>query len=470
MAVTLLNASPATLEDGRYGAIGKNSGTLVLEPLYPRRDEAPILLAQQQSLIGSGADCPIRLSENGIQPRHALLRCDGPHIVIKALDRRTWLNGCPVTESRMRDGDLLAIGPVEFRVRRAHAAELVSMVPADRTAFDAGRSHFEAQRPEIDPASSQLERERLQMAANQTESQAEAVRAELEMARSQLQAERLQFEADRLRFEEERAKFEAGRVESVLERVELDPEHAATQPVLAAGDWNDDVRFSRFFQKAPRPTTVLDVDAATSTPVLESCPEQCLANEPADVADSVAEYMERLLQRSRSGRTARGIVDEPSHEQANPFELDLQVAGEPVPASVSVPAPQVNEPQPSQTPSDRTPRRRQAVDQIRAGVGSFREIANLSARAAVANHSTRKLRRSLAVTLALTILALLLARGIDFLGGGDRRFDSLAFGMQMLGAISLIAFAQFWLQIKRAENNVSSSTFRSQQDAIGKQS
>ncbi len=113
--------------------------------------------------------------------------------------------------------------------------------------------------------------------------------------------------------------------------VAAEPMHS--QPERTDKKWNEDAdRFSRFFRQTPRPAAAVAVEAqpdieaapemdvapgvaaAMTAPIEESSPEQRLADEHAEVADSVAEYMEKLLQRSRSERTARGIVDEPRHE------------------------------------------------------------------------------------------------------------------------------------------------------------
>ncbi len=215
MAVTFLDAPRTILEDARSGVAGASSRILVLDPARPRLDAAPILLDQPQLLIGSGAECPIRLAENGINSRHALLLRDGPQVIIKALDRRTWLNGYPVTESRLREGDLLAIGPVEFRVRRAHADELIGNLPAEParsqpkpshsrgdehgdaelTLLDSGRSLLEAGRSQLEAIRSLLESERSQVEAERTQITAE--RTQVETARSRLDSERSQFDLAR---------------------------------------------------------------------------------------------------------------------------------------------------------------------------------------------------------------------------------------------------------------------------------
>jgi hypothetical protein len=724
MPASLLDAPQTFHDDARPGVAPKASPMLVLEPARSHHDAAPILLDQPQSLIGSGAECSIRLPENGINSHHALLLRDGPHVVIRALDRRTWLNGYPVTESLLREGDLVAIGPVEFRVRRAQAEEIIGILPveprgpsleledsrgdaeftlldsgrslldagrsqleavrsllesermqveaerarleadrahfeterqqfesrrsqldADRAAFETVRSTFETERAAIESARTQLnaelalfaarqaelevdeiETERRQLAAQRSQvgdepaefetgprsqpetariesetaravieaecrqletaavqleadraalesrriefelrqaaertelasqhseldatraqleseceqleirrsqssvdrdaldarhSSVEAARAEIEAFRNQLELERSQLDQARTelesvsaqlaatrihldtevaRLDEERTRFEAERAQTVMEQPSLAGEPSQTESGLPEFDarsvqaeienspfagnsspleaelgpephgwdvtalapterspqiYDDDAdRFSRFFRRASDRAR-LDV-RPESTPNLESSPEQPVADEHAEVADSVAAYMEKLLQRSRHQRAARGIIDEPAVESSDAIVGDLEVAGEATHQSLSVTPPPTSDPRPLQITVDVDPSRRRAVEQIRAGVGSMREIANLSARAAVATHTTRKLRKSLAITLPLSVVAFLVAAAIY-----SGRFYFLALGPAMLGAVAAIELVRSWLKIRHAGFNASPTT------------
>jgi hypothetical protein len=108
---------------------------------------------------------------------------------------------------------------------------------------------------------------------------------------------------------------------------------------------------------------------------------------------------------------------------------------------------------------------------MRAGVGSLREIANLSARAAVAKHTTKKLRRSFAVTLPLTIVAFVLAGTIYLLASYKSRFHSLTFGAMMVGLISAVELGRSWWKLKRAESkgNLATSTVKSEPAGVAPQ-
>ncbi|MBS0203931.1 MAG: hypothetical protein JSS49_13585 [Planctomycetes bacterium] len=105
---------------------------LVLES--PRHSGlSSIALKPGRHLIGTTADCGIRLQADGVLERHAIILVGENRTVVKSLDPRTWVNDGPVTEMALRAGDRLSIGPVTFRVRsatREEAAEFLENDPA----------------------------------------------------------------------------------------------------------------------------------------------------------------------------------------------------------------------------------------------------------------------------------------------------------------------------------------------------
>ena len=283
----------------------------------------------------------------------------------------------------------------------------------------------------------------------------------------QLDADQVAFDTGRSQIDAECPELETIRAQQLAERADLASLESATifgmdpsltPPDLPAQKWNDDTdRFSRFFRQTPRPAAAVDVPAdPIPLPVEESQPEQRLADEHAEVADSVAEYMEKLLQRSRNERASRGIVDEPYRESPAAAQRVAEAPAERVAEDLAAPAVEPIDPTPPAPDAAR--HRRRAVEQIRAGVGSMREIANQSARAAVAKHTSRKLRKSFAVTFPLTIGAFLLAGVISLLLGSEGRFRSLAVGAVMVGMIASIDLVRSWLKIKRSKNTGNPAT------------
>jgi hypothetical protein len=95
---------------------------LVLEP--PRHCGLPsIALVPGRHLIGTAANCGIRLNAEGVVDWHALILVGENRTVVKSMDPRTWVNDGPVSEMALRHGDRLSVGPVTFRVRSATREE-----------------------------------------------------------------------------------------------------------------------------------------------------------------------------------------------------------------------------------------------------------------------------------------------------------------------------------------------------------
>lgn len=111
---------------------------LVLEPVAQRLGLAPILLVPGEITIGSSPDCQVQLNVPGVQAHHCVITSSRSRVSMRAMDPRTWHNNLPSSEGWLRVGDRLAIGPVEFRVRRVEPWDVLpaaseSNVPATAT-------------------------------------------------------------------------------------------------------------------------------------------------------------------------------------------------------------------------------------------------------------------------------------------------------------------------------------------------
>ncbi|MGH7199119.1 MAG: FHA domain-containing protein, partial [Planctomycetaceae bacterium] len=95
----------------------------VLEPLRDRRGRGLMLRAQGSYVIGSSSECALPLTVRGVQPEHCRIDVESGVAVVTALDPRTWINDGPARETKLRPGDRLTIGPVEFRIRPARPDE-----------------------------------------------------------------------------------------------------------------------------------------------------------------------------------------------------------------------------------------------------------------------------------------------------------------------------------------------------------
>jgi len=97
---------------------------LVLEPSRLSHLQ-PTFLTAGRYLIGRAESSTIRVDYDGVQDRHALILVGDQVTLVKALDERTWINDLAVTETKLRPGDRLSIGPITFRVRSATSAEVL---------------------------------------------------------------------------------------------------------------------------------------------------------------------------------------------------------------------------------------------------------------------------------------------------------------------------------------------------------
>jgi Inner membrane component of T3SS, cytoplasmic domain len=109
-----------------------------------------IVLSGAKFLVGASSECDICLQAEGVHDRHAVILVGDRRTVVKALDQRTWLNDGPLSESALRPGDRLSIGPLTFRVRRATADELAAFVASSRVDSNDGESAVdESQTPVV---------------------------------------------------------------------------------------------------------------------------------------------------------------------------------------------------------------------------------------------------------------------------------------------------------------------------------
>ncbi|WP_010582356.1 FHA domain-containing protein [Schlesneria paludicola] len=114
----------------RHPRTARSSGLLVLEP--PRHTQLPLAyLPPGKHLIGTSDICAIRVVAEGVQPRHAMLLVGDQMILLKALDPRTWVNDGVVSETTLRPGDRISIGPITYKLRIATADELLDFNAAE---------------------------------------------------------------------------------------------------------------------------------------------------------------------------------------------------------------------------------------------------------------------------------------------------------------------------------------------------
>ena len=83
------------------------------------RGTAPLIALQRPVLlIGRHLECDVRIDSPKISRRHCCLAMAYDRVLIRDLGSRNGIrvNGRPVEESRLEDGDEIAIGPLLFRL------------------------------------------------------------------------------------------------------------------------------------------------------------------------------------------------------------------------------------------------------------------------------------------------------------------------------------------------------------------
>jgi chromosome segregation ATPase len=84
------------------------------------------------TLLGRAEGCDVRLNAEGVLPIHCAVIRGPAGLGVRALHGAvTLVNGRPIAEGPLHDGDLLGVGPFQFRVALAPAAE-----PIDRAALE----------------------------------------------------------------------------------------------------------------------------------------------------------------------------------------------------------------------------------------------------------------------------------------------------------------------------------------------
>jgi pSer/pThr/pTyr-binding forkhead associated (FHA) protein len=86
------------------------------------RGTAPVIVLQRPVLlVGRHLECDVRINSPKVSRRHCCLAMAYDRVLIRDLGSRNGIrvNGQSVDESRLYDGDELAIGPILFRLETA---------------------------------------------------------------------------------------------------------------------------------------------------------------------------------------------------------------------------------------------------------------------------------------------------------------------------------------------------------------
>jgi hypothetical protein len=194
------------------------------------------------------------------------------------------------------------------------------------------------------------------------------------------------------------------------------------------------------------PATAADQRADTSELSAKSAGSLFEPAEQEEEEDSITTYMERLLARNRqvTGGSSASVESNVDIAAATP-ESDPSASS--INQDQSADGTVETESQPEKW-LDKTPRHRQDRDQVRAEVQVLRQIANQSARSAVATASRREVRKQVIVKTTASILALgsgVAALLLDI----SMPFGLVVLGIGMLFSIDLgLTIFRNWKQLR----------------------
>ena len=96
--------------------MGEHAGVLVVKSGLDAGKT--FALSQGDNLIGRDPGCPVRLSEDSVSRKHAMIRCDNGIFNIYDVGSRcgTYLNGQPIGGKDLSDGDVVAMGRSKFTI------------------------------------------------------------------------------------------------------------------------------------------------------------------------------------------------------------------------------------------------------------------------------------------------------------------------------------------------------------------
>ena len=143
---------------------------LVVEPVQQHHGRHAILLPPgTQCSIGASRACTLTVSAQAILPQHCLIVASPNSTILQEFGESTWLNEHPVREPiEIMDGDRLAVGPAEFRIRAAHPEQIETAIPLhdinsqqqdspDAEAIRVQQSHLERRQSKLTAEAAELD-------------------------------------------------------------------------------------------------------------------------------------------------------------------------------------------------------------------------------------------------------------------------------------------------------------------------
>ncbi|MEW4564045.1 FHA domain-containing protein [Bremerella sp. JC770] len=129
------NVASRSQRDSRL--LGKSTSSLVLKIEGTERDGQIIRVHAPKCLVGSSADCQLRLIAADVQPKHCVIYRGASGMIVKSWTRDTRINGDTINEAWLRIGDRLSLGSLSFEVladQQAESTEAPSSSPSQAKA------------------------------------------------------------------------------------------------------------------------------------------------------------------------------------------------------------------------------------------------------------------------------------------------------------------------------------------------
>ncbi len=187
-------------------------------------------LTSALTLIGRAPACEVHLNIEGVDPLHCAIVQSPAGFLLRDLDSAsgTFLNGEAIQNRSLRHGDLLAVGPFQFRFDQPSSGEPSGLTPAalraERDALRVQAAAVAAQQTELAEEESQLQQRRKAL-----QRQKEQLAAHLDERRQELVNLREQARKDRAAL---KAETEAARGQSEEGRTALGKEREAVRQEL----------------------------------------------------------------------------------------------------------------------------------------------------------------------------------------------------------------------------------------------
>src|SRR5262249_35897703 len=144
-------------------------GELVLQ--NGRQAGARRPLSTPTTFIGRTEDCDIRLNVDGVDPLHCLLVPGPDGVRLRALNsvHGIWVNGVRAETALLRHGDLLKVGPFQFRVELNLAPSCAAAM--DEYSVEEQRQAVRIQAAAIAAQQAALEEEEMRLAQRRSDMQ-----------------------------------------------------------------------------------------------------------------------------------------------------------------------------------------------------------------------------------------------------------------------------------------------------------